>query len=46
MMKHVLVTFNSRNTFNICTQKRLKGPQKDPKPYLVLIRPQIINASF
>lgn len=33
MMEHLLATFNGRNMFNICTQKRLKGTQKGPKLY-------------
>jgi hypothetical protein len=29
-------TINSRNTFNICTQKRLKGTQKGPKNFMMI----------
>ena len=47
MMEPILVTFNGRNTFIICTQKRLKGTQKGPKHYFVLILQQIKpSASF
>jgi hypothetical protein len=43
MLEHALVTFNNLNTFNICTQNRLKGTQKGPKHEIHFLVPVLFH---